>query len=206
MKHSAANYCTTTPVDHAQGELVAEKARKRQRADSSDSTQLNENDPMHPPSHESMPEGLGGVRRGSSFPLVSNWPDNDESIGELRPIGELQPTASQEPMVKQRSLLSSLIAADDHAGTPGLRSPSIPTLDTQRPIEPVSQNFFKLEGGMPVPKRGFSLTADAMLELARECEDANSSSLSLEVFFRADPKEEPDHLDSVDFVGDVWAT
>jgi len=190
MKHSAASYCTTRPSDPEQADIAADKlsARKRPRADSA----------SPPLEAQASEREVGRESKSLAFPTIPSWPPLEEPTGEL-----LRP-ASHDSTTQPRCLFSSLEreGATWEDGRPG------------SPIEPVSQSFFKLDSGMPVPKRGLSLTSDAMLELARESEDTlGGGSLSLEVFFKDDPLLEPEPLDeldrgrreSVDFLGDVWA-
>jgi len=195
QKHSAASYCSTEPGDAAVPEkrgcfscAASQKLRKRQRVEEDASS------PEADPASEPPRLIIGSTRTVAStiasksvdFPNLSSWGSINDEFGS---VGVLQPT-SEESSTKPRSLLSCLDAAE------------------QRSVPPVSQNFFSLHPNMPPPKRGMSLTSDAMLELARASEDANGSSLSLEVYFRDDPPDEggpEDHHDSVDFLGDVFA-
>lgn len=206
LKHSAASYCSTEPSDPLHKELAAEKvlARKRQRVDGSDSTGTTPRlDPVPAPTIEDaelrgslLPQILisdeGSPSRDSLlFPRESSW----SSFGHEDCSSELRPTSSlQDSLAKPRNFQSCSDAVE-------------PFLESQRSmsIEPVSQNFFILDSSVLAPKRGMSLTSDAMLELAREVENQNRGdgiSLSLETYSREDLE---DSKDPIDFIGDVFA-
>jgi len=217
QKHSAATYCSTQPAEPAPGEFAAvTHARKRQRADSGASSvttctpsgtpRLDPTVARPEPTAFEIGAGAGAHQtltpvwtpqptKEEIFSGVARWPEfgNDDELPGQRLLD-----------APDRPLLSALAALDEHRGGRGGRG-----------CEPVSQNFFSLSSGMPVPKRGLSLTSEAMAELAAQCElDAHKSEAGhveladLNEFLRDDAvpcPSSPEHRASYGFLSDVWA-
>jgi len=225
QKHSAANYCSTCPAEPAHGEFaaVSHAPRKRQRADSGSSSisQITPNgtprlDPTAPPRPE-PPTFIIEPRPGALKALRAQPPTKEDIFNGVTgwpTFGEEETTPGARPHdAPDRPLLSALAALDERSSAWPHKTARDPR--AEEPARgPLSQNFFSLGSGMPVPKRGYSLTSEAMAELARECElDAQRSAggltelADLNTFLREDAPDpsSPEHRDSVGFIADVWA-
>mmetsp|Transcript_49133 Transcript_49133/g.122053 ORF Transcript_49133/g.122053 Transcript_49133/m.122053 type:complete len:320 (+) Transcript_49133:305-1264(+) len=184
QKHSAANYCSTQPAEGVEPPLP--NSRKRPRADSGTSsiggtpTGTPRLDPSVPPRIDAAPtpmaleEARGAPPQQEATTLLVRpvkLPVKEDTIKEEAVFACGWPSFSEDGSLggvraeaPDRTLLSALAALDEG-------STSWPYRSTRERSEPLVDNFFSLGSGMPAPKRGFSLTSDAMAELQRECEN-----------------------------------
>jgi len=209
QKHSAANYCSTQPAEPAKGEFATiTHARKRPRTDSGSSAAgAPRLDQYGTPRIEPI------MRRGD--PAAELDPDASQLAPLVLPVRTPPPPTKAEIFpVFDDNLLSTPRATDE---------PDRPLLSALAALEErpsawpykggakLSQNFFSLSAGMPVPKRGLSLTSDAMTELARECDKGEAGNFSALADFNSflladepDPSS-PEHRESCAFISDVLA-
>lgn len=214
QKHSAATYCSTQPAEPAEGEFAAPShvARKRQRADSGSSSiggtpsGTPRLDPTVPRRPEPVEFAIGGEEDAPKLKPVRTPQPTKEDIFAL-PLGPNDtdfklPRPAEAP---DRPLLKALAALDERPSSSSHRSS-------------LSQNFFALSSGMPVPKRGPSLLELQSAELARECDPADGSCLGLageltdlnsdlNYILREDGHDgsSAEQGDSIGFITDVWA-